>query len=586
MRYELISPMDFNRTALETVLLNRGIPRAEMEHYLNTTDDDINDWRLLGEEDIRAGIRAVLQTVQNNQDALFIVDVDCDGYTSSALLINYLYDLFPLWVENHVSWYHHTSKQHGLEDLPIDELSNNIKLIVCADSASNDYVIHEKLCSMGKVVLILDHHEAPHKSEFAITINNQLCDYPNKMLSGAGIAWQFCRAMDEILGVEFADKYIDLCGEGNLADMMSLTSIETKHIIHRALEHNNNPFFHALAIQNSYSIGGELTPIGSAFYIIPYINAVVRSGTMQEKDILFRSMLNHEANKKVPSTKRGHKEGDMETIITQAIRVVQAVKRRQKKAEDEGMEYLERLIEMNNMMEEPVLFFTLEKTSIEPNIRGLVANKIMSKYQRPTIVTVKTINSKGEEVYAGSARGYGKSTIQDFRSVLEQSGLVSYAQGHAQAFGTEVLIENLPALKEYFRIVFKDVPQEPTYYVDYIFYNGNIDPEIIYDIAELKPLWGQDFNEALIALEDLTVSKDEIRVLSRDKNPTLRITKSGIEIMKFGLSEEELELFDNLPASLTLTIVGTCAINEWNGKVTPQLMITEYEIVSKKKYIF
>lgn len=587
MRYELISPMDFNRTALETVLSNRGIPRAEMQHYLNTTDDDINDWRTLGEDAMRAGIKAILQTVHNDEDAIFVVDCDCDGYTSSALLINYLHDLFPSWIENHVSWYMHEGKEHGLEDFPIEQINpDKVGLVVCADSSSNDYKQHKILYNMNITVLILDHHEAPYLSEHAITINSQFRNYPNKMLSGAGVTWQFCRAMDELLGVEFADKYIDLCGEGCLGDMMSLLSIETKHLINRALQANNNPFFHALAIQNSYSIGGELTPIGSAFYLVPYINAVVRSGTMQEKDILFRSMINHEANQKVPSTKRGHKEGDMETVVTQAIRVVQAVKRRQKKAEDEGMAHLEKLIETNNMMEEPVLIFTIDKKTIEPNIRGLVANKIMSKYQRPTIVTVKTINNKNKEVYAGSARGYGKSTIQDFRGIMEESGLVNYAQGHKMACGVEFPIENLPALKEYFRKVFKDVPQEPTYFVDYIFYNGNINPEVIYDIAELKSLWGQDFNEAMIALEDLNVTPDMIKVLSRDKNPTLRISISGIEVMKFGLTEEELELFDNPPASLTLSIVGTCAINEWCGKVTPQLLITEYEIISKKKYIF
>ena len=131
----LINPMDFNKTALETILFNRGIPRAEMKHYLNTTDDDINDWRLLGEEDIKAGIKAILQTVNENKDALLIVDVDCDGYTSSALLINYLHNLFPTWVENHISWYMHEGKEHGLEDLPIDKLTDDIKLIICPDSS-------------------------------------------------------------------------------------------------------------------------------------------------------------------------------------------------------------------------------------------------------------------------------------------------------------------------------------------------------------------------------------------------------------------------------------------------------------------
>ena len=43
-----------------------------------------------------------------------IVDCDCDGYTSSAIFINYLYALFPTYVENNVSYFVHDSKQHGL----------------------------------------------------------------------------------------------------------------------------------------------------------------------------------------------------------------------------------------------------------------------------------------------------------------------------------------------------------------------------------------------------------------------------------------------------------------------------------------
>ena len=579
--------MDFNKTTLETILSNRGIPRAEMKHYLNTTDDDINDWRELGEKEILEGIAEILRTIRSNEDIVFIVDCDCDGYTSSAILINYLYDIFPVWAENHITWFMHEGKEHGLADFPIDKIDlNSVGMIICPDSASNDYIQHKSLMEQGITVLILDHHEAPYLSKHAITINSQFRNYPNKMLSGAGVAWQFCRAMDEVFHVEKAINYIDLCSLGLLGDMMSLTSIETKHLIQCGLSAISNPFFNSMTIQNSYSIGNTITPIGIAFYVVPYINAVVRSGKMEEKQILFRSMLNHEANQKIPSTKRGHKEGDMETIITQAIRVVQAVKRRQKKAEDDGMAYLENLIKEDNMLNEPVLLFTLEKTSIEPNIRGLVANKIMSKYQRPTIVTVKTINNSGEEVYAGSARGYGRSAIQNFKDVVEQSGLVNYAQGHQQAFGVELPIENLSELKEYFCQIFKGVSQEPTYFVDYIFRNGNINPEVIYDIAKLKSLWGQDFNEAMIALEELNISPDMIRILSRDKNPTLRISISGIEIMKFGLTEEEIELFDNPPASLTLSVVGTCAINEWCGKVTPQLLITDYQIISKKKYVF
>ena len=52
-------------------------------------------------------------------------------------------------------------------------------------------------------------------------------------------------------------------------------------------------------------------------------------------------MLKHKAFEKILSTKRGHKIGELETLLTQAIRTVTNVKNRQTKAENEGMELLE-----------------------------------------------------------------------------------------------------------------------------------------------------------------------------------------------------------------------------------------------------
>jgi single-stranded DNA-specific DHH superfamily exonuclease len=66
---------------------------------------------------------------------------------------------------------------------------------------------------------------------------------------------------------------------GNCADMMSLTSKETKHIINKGFKQINNPFIKYMADKNSYSLGDKVTSMGAAFYIVPFINAIVRSGT-------------------------------------------------------------------------------------------------------------------------------------------------------------------------------------------------------------------------------------------------------------------------------------------------------------------
>ena len=58
-----------------------------------------------------------------------------------------------------------------------------------------------------------------------------------------------------------------------------------------------------------------------------------------------------------------------------------------------------------------ILLFLLESNQIEPNIRGLVANKIMAKYQRPCLVLTKT----EKNTYEGSGRGYTKTGVNNLK---------------------------------------------------------------------------------------------------------------------------------------------------------------------------
>ena len=95
MKYQLINPINKNYNALETILTNRHIPYAEIQHYLNTTDADINEPSAFGQDCLRAAAVAAMSCISEDKDAVVIVDCDCDGFTASALLINYLHDVFP-----------------------------------------------------------------------------------------------------------------------------------------------------------------------------------------------------------------------------------------------------------------------------------------------------------------------------------------------------------------------------------------------------------------------------------------------------------------------------------------------------------
>lgn len=126
--------------------------------------------------------------------------------------------------------------------------SHNFSLILVPDAGSNDYSQHAELKSKNIDTIILDHHLADKISEDAIVINNQLSDYPNKDFSGVGIVYQFCRYLDKLMNTDYANNYLDLVALGNCADMMSLTSIETKHLITKGFEPDNihNPYIYEM----------------------------------------------------------------------------------------------------------------------------------------------------------------------------------------------------------------------------------------------------------------------------------------------------------------------------------------------------
>lgn len=588
MKYQLINPINPNYSALEQVLTNRGIKYENILHYVNTTDEDINSFLLLGENKLKQAVAWILEAIRENKDIIIVVDSDCDGFTSSSLLINYLYDLFPAWVATHVHWIIHSGKQHGLSDCCDEIVKNQYSLVIVPDAGSNDYEYQDKLFENGVKTIVLDHHEIeePEKIKNAIVINNQWENYPNKQLSGVGVVWQFCRYIDSLMGSDNANNYLDLVALGNTADMMSLTSLETKHLINKGFEPNNihNPFIYSIWQKNQFKLGEHITSWGAAFYIAPFVNAMVRSGTQEEKELLFESMLKMRAFEMVPSTKRGCK-GQEEQIVEQAIRTCTNVKNRQTRAQDAGLEFLENMIQEQNLLDNKVILFLLKPGQVDRNIAGLIANKFMAKYQRPCCILTR-VEEENQVSYQGSARGCDKVGVTEFKDICAETGVVMYTIGHQGAFGLGIEEHNIQSFIDATNEMLKDMSEEPLYYVDYIYDGGNVNPQNILDIADMDSYWGKDIDESLIAIKGLKVTKDMVTLMSPDKTPTLKIVlPNKVSIIKFGSSQEEYEKLAT-DGYIEMDIIGKCNKNVWNGWVNAQVMLESYEIIDSSKYYF
>lgn len=582
MDYQLIKPIHDGYSAIEQVLTNRGIKFEDIDHYLNVSESDNLSPLLL--KNIESAAKLIFNQLSKDDFHIHVqVDSDCDGYTSAALLLNYIHAICPSAI-SHISYSFHAGKIHGINP---ELVPANTTLVIAPDSSSNDYDIHKALHNKGVEVLVLDHHQAERISEYACIVNNQLCDYPTKSLSGVGVVYKLCQFIDSLLPADQqkADDFLDVVAIGLVGDMMDLRDFEIHYLVQTGLGQLRNPFIKGMAEKNHYQLGDNPTPIGVAFYIVPLINSITRVGTMEEKTLLFESMLDWKAFDLVPSTKRGC-AGQQETRLEQSLRTCTNVKNRQTRNQDAAVEQVKDIIEQNHLLDHKILLVKLENPSFDRGITGLIANKLMAEYQRPVALLVK-VEEDGKPAWSGSARGYEKSKLNDFRGFCRDSGLVYLAEGHPNAFGFGILDENFDAFLEYADTTLKDIEFSPSYKVDFIHSVNNLSPKEILELGSMKNLWGQNMDEPLIAVENVAVTKDMITLMARDRNPTLKIQlPNGVTCIKFKSSEEELDSLFSENGCVTINLVGKAEVNKYFNSVTPQLIIQNYEIINRQEYYF
>ena len=548
-------------------------------------------------DNIRDGVAMLIKHIQANDRCFIIVDSDCDGYCSAALLMNYLNRLFPSWVQNQVEYFTHSGKQHGLNDVDVGDLiRRNFKLVICPDSASNDYLQHQNLYKSGIDILVIDHHEAEKVSKYACVINNQLCDYSTKSLCGGAMVYKFCCYIDELMKTQYAIEYEDLAALSLIGDMMDGRDFETHYLIQDGLQRIRNPFFTEMMNRQRYQFENGITPIGIAFYIVPYINAMTRSGTSDEKYLMFEAMLEWRANEMIPSTKRGFK-GTLETRVEQAGRTCVNVKSRQKRNQDASLENIENIIAECDLLKDKMLIVIVNEEDIDKNLAGLIANQLAAKYARPTLIlreiqhfeSVTDTNGTLPIYYTfeGSGRNYGKSRLENLRQFCLDTGYVMYAEGHASAFGIGITEENLGRFRDAVNYKLKDFDTTPCYYVDLEIDYSQLNDNEIFDIASNSNIWGQGLDEPLIAIKNIKVDADNISFLGNNER-TMKITLPNVKtnLIKFNIKDDEKALLNPDIGTIYITVIGKCALNHWMGNTTPQIMLEDFEITRRHKWDF
>lgn len=573
---------------LKELLIDREIITEDEDYqskFFNPTKQNLEDFMLL--DNIQKGAVLLENHIKNGSKIYLVVDSDIDGFTSSAVLYNYIkknFSDYNFTIDYHIP----DGKEHGLDTL-MKELTQQkfYDLILCPDSSSNDYECHKELAAMGYDILVLDHHEAEKYSEDAVVINNQLSErYPNKFLSGVGVVYKFLQLLDTRNGKNDADNYLDLVAAGQCGDMMRLTTLENRFISDYGFSHLVNEGLRQLVKYQAYSIFGLaatavsedyldtaiVTPINVAFYIAPLVNALIRVGSPSEKELLFKSFIDGE--QQIPSTKRGHK-GEFESIAEQSARNCANARSRQNKEKEKATELLDIQISNDCLDDNKILILNADDLNVSNTLTGLCAMNVAAKYKKPVLLGRTTPDG---QYLKGSMRGQNGSELKDFRGFLLCSNYMDYVEGHNNAAGFSIKISDIPKLldyanKELVNINFNEGFYEADFVVDA---NCSYLNDMIFNLWEGKRIYGQDCDEPVIVVENLTLAPSNIQVIGTNKD-TLKITFGNMIYMKFK-AKNLIDKISEYNGKFSATIVGRGNINSWMGNQTAQIFIDDIEI--------
>ena len=514
----------------------------------------------------------------NKPDAkVFVqVDSDTDGYTSAAIIISYLKRRFP---NLDIQYRLHNGKEHGII---LDTIPEGTTLVIIPDAGSNQIEEINALAAKGVAVIVLDHHEVnesngPLVGPDVVIVNNQISpNFKNKFMSGAGIAYMFCKAMDCIFdGPDFAEDYRDLAAIGIIADAMNMTSLGNNFLAHYGLSNIKNKFIKEVAIKQERGIPDpeRLTKIGVAFYIAPVINGVIRSGDEYDKKMVFRAMVENDCEEIFVHEWRGKVTN--ETLYQHAARLAVNAKSRQDSSKKRSFEWLCSKIEEKGWHKDNIIIATMdakESAKVSANVTGLIAMELVKYYNRPCLVLRET-EYDGKIMFGGSGRNgnfYGLESLLDF---LHDSGVVYYAEGHANAFGTFIEPNQVDTLREYAnKHIDARIYDDTVFEVDYWFHTDEkINRDMLYEFASYDDIYGNSIPQPKFAF-DINFEASKVKFMGKNSS-SIKINVDGVDFVVF--SDEELAQLIKSKDYMHAQIVGRPQLNEWMGNTSVQIMIDD-----------
>jgi len=506
--YDLIGENEL----LFKLLKDRGVD--DPKQLLNLNESVVHDGMLFKNMD--RGLNMLNWHIENGSRIHILNDVDEDGVTSATEIYNYIKKINK---DIGITFSMNDNKVHGIILKNLEQFEFDLLIVPDAgsDNVEECKILHEK---KDIDILILDHHTIEKENPYAVVINCQDGIYPNNTLSGAGVVYKFIKEYDRKYGYNFADDDLDLVAIGIVGDSMDLRDYETRYLTIKGLMSIRNSFMKEFLIKNK--IEDEKINFGFVGWkIAPYINAVTRVGTNEERIDMIKAFLGKEETKEY-QPRRKHKTDpkppiEIQTLHKAMVRICTNIKARQDRLVEKGMEQLIEIIQQQKLNNNKVII--VNGTDIlEKSFTGLVANKLANMYKRPIIILKKFKELNGDIIYGGSFRNYELFPVESLMDLLKSIDTFDMIGGHDNAGGYKIKGSKLKETQEKLNETLKDINIEDVYLVDYEIPVGRLKEKHITQVGQWTDIWGNTLRKPLFAITDITLSIEDIQLLGEKRN--------------------------------------------------------------------
>jgi Single-stranded DNA-specific exonuclease len=191
----------------------------------------------------------------------------------------------------------------------------------------------------------------------------------------------------------------------------------------------------------------------------------------------------------------------------------------------------------------------------------VLANKLLSIYQRPVFVL-----RKGENSYRGSMRAIG---IENFKQYVDKISLC-FCGGHENAAGVEIPFENYDKFQTLINQALQNVTFENKIDIDVQLNENQITTSLIQYLKNFNKVTGTAFPPVNVAITNI----DDYNVSTMSNGKHLKITTPDISYIQWNYTGDISTLENKC-----LSFVGSLQVNYFGGKANKQLIIQDLQVI-------